>query len=314
MRWTVVLIAVVLGVVAVASVPTVIGATEAANETADADNETVFVELSLAEPAGDQNVTQRARTVVDARLRALAADGYEGSVVRSDDRRLIVRMAPEPTDRVLGRLVQPGAVDLAATLPGDDRPISLLSNGDFASVRGLSEGSGTVSVPARLTDRGAERFVSTLVRLNFTSEGVGGCPGSPAPNSTGYCLVLSLDDERITAAGITEPFARAIENGDFETDPWFRLVTENRSTARDLQTALVAPPLPTEATVVDVRSEPPAEPTVSADETESGSGDERLGTDSGGVRTTTGASGSGFTALLAVCAVVAGAAAAVRRQ
>lgn len=238
-----------------------------AADVSTAELERALSAAGAAVEAGEvrQGVTdgtqQEAARTVETRLRALGP--YNGSVVRTNESGLVVRVESRPTRAELDRLVLQGNVTLSARLP-DNRTVAILSNEDFRGVGSVREGSGVHSFPVELTRDSAERFTDELVRLNFTDEGVDACEGRPAPDARGYCLVVALDGEPVTAAGVTSQFAAALRQDQFVDVRQFWLVTGNASDAHDLRLSVVADPLPTTAAIDGVTQERTATPTPTA--------------------------------------------------
>lgn len=241
---------------------------------------------------------QQVERAIGLRLDALSA--YNGTVVDTTATSVTVRITPEPPEPVLRALVQRGAVRFTAHRPGGDS-VTLLSNGDFASIGGVRDRSGLFSIPVTLSDRAAEQFADRLVDLGFTSEGVNACESQDPTDPEGYCLVQSLDDESVYAAGISPGLAQAIENGDFAAQAQFRLVASDEQTATRTRLALVAGPLPVNGSVEGVTAAgthataTPAAPDVTATATPGMTATPTP---------TAGDSGSGFTALAALLALL----------
>jgi PGF-CTERM protein len=238
---------------------------------------------------------QQVERAIGLRLDALSA--YNGTVVDTRATGVTVRVTPEPPESVLRALVQRGAVRFTAHRPAGDS-VTLLSNGDFASIGGVRDRSGLFSIPATLSDRAAERFADRLVDLGFTSKGINACESQDPTEPEGYCLVQSLDDESVYAAGISPGLAQAIENGDFAAQAQFRLVASDEQTATRTRLALVAGPLPVNGSVERVTAagtHATATPDVTATATP--------GT-TATPTTTPGDSGPGFTALVALLALL----------
>jgi hypothetical protein len=220
-----------------------------------------------------RSTRQSVAEIVGARLDAM--DAYNGSVVRTGPSRLVVRISPRPSAAELSRIAIRGNVTLAARLP-DGETVPVLASEDFrtaGSVRG-GQGGDIHAVSAEVTEAGARRFTDELVGLNFTSDGVDACDGRPAPNATGYCLVVSLDGQAVSASGITSQFATALRSDQFVDIRRFWIVTGSPDAAHDLELSLVAGPLPTDAAVGRVvdASEGPLTPTPTSTETPGGSG------------------------------------------
>lgn len=260
-------------------------------------------------------------------------DEYEGAVVRVEDRQLYVRVSPEPPQTVLDRLGQRGEVTVAAQTPDGDT-VELLDNADFVATQPVTKHDGFASFPAKLSEPAASRFASELVGLNFTADGINACTGNPAPDGQGYCLVVSLDGERVSTAGITRELARALEDGRFAEQQWMRVAVANVTTAHDARLAVLSQPILTDLTVTsvddaatvsvernwvpddspngrtdDTDEEMPGDEETPTDETTTADGMTEAGT---GETATSGENGPGFTPIVGLLGVLIGLA-AIRR-
>jgi preprotein translocase subunit SecD len=247
-------------------------------------------------------VTERTRELVAdvlrRRFREAGLTGVEVSHRRVDGGPRVVVRAPDATAEEVRRVAtRRGRVALVARAPGqgdENRTAVLATNDDFASVGPAQQGGGGRSpyVPVTLTDEGAERFTSRLVDLGFTGEGVGACGYRESPDRPGYCIYTRLNGETVFAAGMSPSLAEQIRSGEFGARPAFTLQTQNVSRAQDLTVALESGALP-----APVRVE--------------SAGSAALLTDT--PPGTTGGASPGFTAWLALVALLAVAVLAGRR-
>ena len=240
---------------------------------------------------------QRAATIIDGRLNVTSE--YNGSVEHIEATRLFVRVTGDPPRAVLERLVQRGDVTVTVRTPSGETA-RLLTNSDIRQTKDVLDGENASGVPVRLTEDGARHFSEELRRLNFTDEdeGVNACEGRPAPNATGYCLVTELNGEVVSTAGVNQPLARAVEFGTFTENELLGIVAGNDTEARAARLGMLSIPIATDTTIVGVGVELPANGTTP--------------TPTGGTATTSGSSGPGFTPVVAVLALLAGALLAAR--
>jgi preprotein translocase subunit SecD len=220
----------------------------------------------------------------DAEVTPRAVDGQPGIAVR----------APAATPAEVRRVAtREGRVELVARAPGSDggnRTAVLAANGDFASVGPPQQRSGRPpGVPVTLSGEAAERFSSRLVDLGFTGEGVEACRDPESPDPSGYCIYTRLNGETVFVAGMSASLADLVRSGDFAENPRFVLRTRNLTRAQELRVALESGAL---QAPLEVESAGPI------------TGDADRSPADGPARTTGGGS-PGFTAALAVLAVLA---------
>ncbi|WP_136717200.1 hypothetical protein [Halorientalis salina] len=257
-------------------------ATISESVTARTQAETVRVVATRLDQAG-----------IDATVRnATTDDGTRGVAIRSTD---------ADRDDVVGNLTFEGRIEFVAHFPagnGSYRDVTLLTNDDFANVGSARPGAAgrpNPYVPVTLTDEAAANYSAAMREFGFTSsEGIGNCPTDDAradpANASGYCLYTASDGEVIYAAQMSAGLARQFENGEFAADPQFVITAQNMSEARDLALSLRAGALPAplelESTMVN--------------ETDESDTDRETDTE-----TTTNGDGPGFTAVVALAAVLA---------
>jgi preprotein translocase subunit SecD len=215
-------------------------------------------------------------------------DGQPRVVVRAPD------AAPEEVRRVATRRGRVALVARAPAQGGGNRTAVLATNDDFASVGAAQQGGGGRSpyVAVTLTDEAAARFTSRLVDLGITGEGVSACRYRESPDQPGYCIYTRLNGETVFAAGMSPGLAEQIRSGEFGARPAFTLQTGNFSRAQELKVALESGALPAPVAVEAARA---------------------MGEGTGTAPQTAGGASPGFTAWLALVALLAAAVLARRR-
>jgi len=259
--------------------------------------------VTVREGVTSQTV-QRTTTILEGRLATVQE--HNGSVVRAERTRLFVRVTGDPSRAFLDRLVQRGGVTVSARLPSGETT-QLLTNDDIRQTRDVLDGENASVVPVRLTEAGATRFSEQLRRLNFTGEGVSACEGKPAPNATGYCLVTSLNGEVVATGGVNQQLAEVIDFGTFTENEWLGIVAGNATEARATRLGMLSVPIETDVAIAGVGVDLPANETTPTPTPTTGDG-------STTATTTPGSSGPGFTAAVAVLALLAAALVARRTR
>jgi preprotein translocase subunit SecD len=238
-------------------------------------------------------VTEQTRALVvdvlQGRFQVAGLTDVEVTTRRVDSQPRVVVRAPQTTAEEVRRVAtRRGRVALVARAPADgdgNRTAVLATNDDFADVGVAKQGAGGRSpyVPVTLTDEAPERFTSRLVDLGFTGDGMSACRYQESPDRPGHCIYTRLNGETVYAAGMSPGLAGQIRSGEFGARPAFTLQTQNLSRARDLKVALESGSLPAPVAVEAARA---------------------MGEDTGTAPQTVGGASPGFTAWLAVAALL----------
>ena len=173
---------------------------------------------------------------------------------------IIVEVPGENRESIRELIGASGRVQIVAGYPdpnNDTAPImeEVLSQEDFANIRGARDTADGGSVGVTLTEESAEPFAQKMIETGFTREGRGNCvydaetDDDPAPNQ--HCLYTVVDGEIVSGVAMGN-LADSLDPGGsgdysgFLASPDFSINTNSYEEAQRLEVNLQSGSLPTE--------------------------------------------------------------------
>jgi preprotein translocase subunit SecD len=200
-------------------------------------------------------VTQSTRDemvrVIDKKLQVSALTGANVREARTPTGENYIVI--EATGRDIGELRDVlddrGTVRVYAFYPtsnGSHAREQVLDQGDFQSIGNVEQLSqNRYGVTVTLNDQAAESFTADMQQYGFTQGTTCNYDPENPDDSTGRCLVTTLDGEVVFSARVTAGLASSFNDGSFVNDPTMVQSAPSREQARSLELSLKAgAPLP----------------------------------------------------------------------
>ncbi|PSP95719.1 preprotein translocase subunit SecD [Halobacteriales archaeon QS_4_62_28] len=121
-----------------------------------------------------------------------------------------------------------------------------LTQADFDSIGNVQQQSeNEYSVSVTVSDEAAPRFTESMQEAGFTQATRCQYNRENPQQSSGRCLLATLNSEVVFDGGVRSGLAQQFRTGEFANDPTFRMTTPTREQARDIELSLKAgAPLP----------------------------------------------------------------------
>ena len=197
--------------------------------------------------------------VIDDKIRRSALGSGSVSTIRSPDGTNFVSVtAPDRDREELRSLIdERGVVQVFAFYPTENGTYvreQVLEQDDFQDIGNAERTNSGPSVSVTIRDSVAEDFQEEMVQYGFDQPRTCRYNRDSPQNSTGRCLIATLNGDVVFAGGVRVGLAELYASGEFAKDPTFQMTTRNMSEARELEISLQAGRLPAPLNFEEARS------------------------------------------------------------